>query len=130
MIALGSLMQANSWMQWLHNLRQSFSSQAFIAHMWEGRKRRGGHWKREATSHGRYSSHFLLAAHLTSACAPSQTWEASSDREVGVRKGMKGLLMRVISHVPPDVQELLQKELEIMVLDLGTWTFCILFLVL
>ena len=112
MIASGSLIQANSWMQWLHKLRQSFSAQCFIEHIWETRKRRGGYWKREAGRHGRYSSHFLLAAHLTSSYTPSHYWDTNSDRERSVTKGTKGLLAYVILMFPPDIQRLLQEELE------------------
>ena len=99
-------------MQWLHNLRQSFSSQRFIEHIWEPRRRRGGHWKREATHHGRYSSHFLLAAHLTSAMVSRHSKVECSVGEAARENSMKTKLYSTISMFPEDVAKLLRQEVE------------------
>lgn len=105
-------MQANYWMQWLHNLRQSFSIKAFIEHMWERFQKRGGHWKKEASSHGRYSSHFLIAVHLTASQAPCNTSASSGLKSDDNRASMQALLMHTITMFPPDIQELLKQEMK------------------
>lgn len=94
-------------MQWLQTLRQSFSSQCFIKHMWDKNRRRGGHWKTEAICHGRYSSHFLMAAHLTYAGTSSRKVESNEELH-----DMKAMMRRTITMFPGDVQEILFQEIE------------------
>ena len=105
-------LQANSWMLWLRNLRQSFSTQAFIANMWERVRRRGAHWKKEASSHGRYSSAFLMVAHLTYPSTSLKFLEVVAHRTHNPGDGLKRLFMHALHMFPGDVQDFLAQELQ------------------
>ena len=99
-------------MLWLRNLRQSFSTQAFIANRWERVRRRGAHWKKEASFHGRYSSAFLMVSHLTYSSTSLKLLEVVAHRTHKEGDGLKRLFMHALHMYSGDIQELLAQELQ------------------
>ncbi len=104
---------AEHFVRWLNQLRECHSTCEMVRFAWQALSKdgvkRGGCWRNDANSHGRYSSAYLL-----NALRVYMSTRIRQNHDTDEYKHLKGLMMRMVGLFPANYQASLRDEVERM----------------